>query len=155
MRQAFNSFLSKIRDENVTNFASFTVNSLASFLAVVVRLLQVKLLRRRKLFSRPALTANSSSLLSLTVAHICFSVAPDHFTGHPLVACPFADNPTLHVYLKLLARLLPPSTRQPGPVAVLLGQMLKLSLIFFANLSLSWGRQRNVYGCFSRIFLCT
>ena len=29
--QAFNSFLTKIRDENVTNFAIFSVNSLASF----------------------------------------------------------------------------------------------------------------------------
>ena len=62
--QAFNSFLSKIRDENVTNFASFSVNSLASFWAMVVRFLQVKLLRWRKRFSRPALAANSSSLLS-------------------------------------------------------------------------------------------
>ena len=30
----------------------------------------------------------------------------------------------------LFASLLPPSTRQPGPIAVLLGQTLKLSLIF-------------------------
>ena len=34
--QAFNSFLTKIWDENVTNFASFSVNSLASFWAIVV-----------------------------------------------------------------------------------------------------------------------
>ena len=44
---------------------------------------------------------------------------PDHFAGHSLVACPFADNSFPHVYLGLLASLLPPSTRQPGPVAVL------------------------------------
>ena len=34
------------------------------------------------------------------------------------------------VYLKLLASLLPTSTRQPDPVAVLFGQTLKLSFIF-------------------------
>ena len=31
-----------------------------------------------------------------------------------------------------------------GPVAVLLGQTLKLTWIFFTSLSCSWGRQRNV-----------
>ena len=35
--KAFNSFLTKIRDENVTNFASFSVNSLASFWAQHVK----------------------------------------------------------------------------------------------------------------------
>ena len=55
---------------------------------------------------------------------------PDHFAGHSLVVCPFADNSSPHVYLKLLASLLPTATRQPGPVAVLLGQTLKLSFIF-------------------------
>ena len=73
--QAFNSFLTKIRDENVTNFASFSVNSLASFCEIVVRLLQVKLLLRRKRFNQPALAANSSSLLSLTVVCVCFAIA--------------------------------------------------------------------------------
>ena len=34
-----------------------------------------------------------------------------------------------HVYLKLLPSLLPPFTRQPGPVAVLLGLTLKLRFI--------------------------
>ena len=37
-------------------------------------LLQVKLLRWRKWFSRPALTDNSSSLLSLVMAYICFTL---------------------------------------------------------------------------------
>ena len=41
--------------------------------------------------------------------------------------CPFADNSSPHVYLKLLTSLRPPSTRQPGPVAVPLGQTLKLA----------------------------
>ena len=36
--------------------------------------LQVKLLWRRKRFSQPALAANSSSLLSLMVAYICFAM---------------------------------------------------------------------------------
>ena len=35
----------------------------------------MKLLLRRKRFSQPALTDNSSSLLSLMVAYICFSIA--------------------------------------------------------------------------------
>ena len=61
--------------------------------------------------------------------HLCCH-RPDHFAGHSFVACPFADHPFPHVYVKLLASLLPPSTRQPGPVAVLLGQTLKLTLIF-------------------------
>ena len=46
---------------------------------------------------------------------------PDHHAGHSLVTYLFADHPSLHVYLQLLARLLPASSRQPGPVAVLLG----------------------------------
>ena len=61
--QAFNSFLSIIRDENVTNFSSFSVNSPASFWAIVV-------------FCRwsccgggnDSANQHSSSLLSLTVA---------------------------------------------------------------------------------------
>ena len=72
--QAFKSFLSKIRDENVINFSSFSVNSLASCWEIALCLLQVKLFARRKRFSRPALAANSSSLLSLAVAYICFAI---------------------------------------------------------------------------------
>ena len=34
--QMFNSFLSKVRDENVTDFSSFSVNSPASLWAIVV-----------------------------------------------------------------------------------------------------------------------
>ena len=77
----------------------------------------------RKQFIQPALAANSSSLLSLTVVYSC----GDHFVGHSLVACLFADHPSQHVYLRLLASLLPQSTKQPDPVAVPLG---KLSFIF-------------------------
>ena len=72
---------------------------------------------------------------------------PDHFAGHSLVACPFADNSSPHVYLQLLASLLPPSSRQPGPVAVLLGQMLKLS----CSHSLEVDRETSS-SCFSRVF---
>ena len=56
-----------------------------------------------------------------------FCHRPDHFAGHSLVACPFADNPVPHVYLRLLASLLPPSTQQSDAVAVLFGQTLKLN----------------------------
>ena len=102
-------------------------------------LLQVKLLRRRKRFSQPAL---ASKLLISAVTHSgvhLFRHRHDHFS-HSLMACLFPDHLPPHVYLKLLASLLPTSTRQPGPVAVLLGQTLKLSFIFFANLSCSWLR---------------
>ena len=115
--QAFNSFLSKIRDEDVTNFASLSVNSLASFC-------NWSLLQRRKRYSEPALAANSSSLLPRWRTFV--SPSPWSISG----TLPFADHPFRHVYLRLLACLLPPSTRQPGPVAVLLRQTLKLSFIF-------------------------
>ena len=70
------------------------------------------------------------------------------------MACPFADNSSPHVYLRLLSSLLPPSSRQPGPVAVLLGQTLKLCLIF-SPVSHSLGVDRETSsGCFSRVFLC-
>ena len=67
---------------------------------------------------------------------------PDHFVGPSLVACPFADNSSPHFYVRLLASLLPPSSRQPGPAAVLLGQMLKLSLIFHQSLTLFWSTDK-------------
>ena len=73
---------------------------------------------------------------------------PDHFAGHSLVACPFADNSSPHVYLRLLASVLPPSSRQPGPVAVLLGRTLKLC---FSH-SLGVDRETSS-GCFSQVFL--
>ena len=83
-----------------------------AFNSIVVRLLQVKLLRWRKWFNQPALVANSASLLVTHGGVHLFRHHPDHFAGHSLMACPFADNPSQHVYLKLLARLLPTSTRQ-------------------------------------------
>ena len=70
--QTFNSFISKIRDENHK-----LLQLLCEFSGILLGnscLLQVKLLRWRKRFSQPALTANSSSLLSLTVVYICFSI---------------------------------------------------------------------------------
>ena len=57
--QVFNSSLSKIQDENVTNFSSFSVYSLAFFWAIVVCLLQVDLLRLRKGLSWPHLWCHS------------------------------------------------------------------------------------------------
>ena len=54
---------------------------------------------------------------------------PDYFEGHSLVACPFADNSSPHVHIRLLAGLLPPSTRQP------------------------WVNREASSGCFSRVFL--
>ena len=83
-----------------------------------------------------------------------FCHRPDHFAGHSLVACPFADNSSPHVYLRLLAGLLPPSTRQPGPAAVLLGQSLKLSLIFSTISPCLWIDRETSSSCFSRLFLC-
>ena len=114
------------------------------FNSTVVRLLQVQLLRQRKLL----ITAVTDSGVYL------FRHCPDHFAGHSLVACPFADNSFLHFYLRLLTSLLPPSSRQPGPVAVLPGQMLKLHLIF-SPISHSLGVDREMSsGCFSRAILC-
>ena len=89
----------------------------ASFWAIIVHLLQMKLLRQRKWFSQPALVANSSSLLLLTVVFICFTIALI-ILRDTLLACPFANNPFPHVYLKLLVSL-PPPNRRPDPVAVL------------------------------------
>ena len=111
----------KIPDENVTNFASLSVNSLAS-------------LCKWSCCSggKDLVNQHSRKLLMSAVTHggvHLFRHRPDHFAGHALVACPFADHPFPHVYLKLLASLLPPSTRQPSPVADLLGQTLKLHFI--------------------------
>ena len=50
-------------------------NSGKVFNSIDVHPLQVKLLRQRKLFSQPALATNSSSVLSLTVAYICFAIS--------------------------------------------------------------------------------
>ena len=79
-----------------------------AFNSIVVRLLQVKLLRWRKWFNQPALVANSASLLVTHGGVHLFRHHPDHFAGHSLMACPFADNPSQHVYLKLF---LPPPGR--------------------------------------------
>ena len=112
--------------------------------SLIVRLLQVKLLRRRK---------RLISAVTHGGVHL-FRHRPDHFAGQSLVACLYADNSFPHVYLKLLAGLLPPSTRQPGPVAVLLGQMLKHSFIF-SPISHFVGVDRETSSsCFSRVFLC-
>ena len=99
----------------------------------VVRHLQVKLLRRRKRFSQPALGGR----------HL-FLHRPDHFAGHSLVACPFADNSSLHVYLRLLSSRPPPSS---SSLVLLLSSSdgCWSSVWFFRqSLTLSWGRQRNV-----------
>ena len=80
-------------------------------------------------------TSTGGKLLIFAVTHgglHLFLHRPDHVVGHTFVACPFSDHPSLHVYLKLLASLCPPSTRQPGPAAVLLGETLTFSLIFWS-----------------------
>ena len=66
-------------------------------------------------------TSTRCKLLISAVTHgggHLFRLHPDHFAGHSLVASPFTHNSSLHVYLRLLASLLPPSTRQPGSAAV-------------------------------------
>ena len=60
------------------------------------------------------------------------------------MTCPFADNSFPHVYLQLLASLFPPSSRQPGPVAVLLGQTLKLCFIFRQSLTLLGSKEKRL-----------
>ena len=87
-----------------------------------------------------------------------FGHCPDHCAGCSLMASLFADNSSPHVYLRLLASLLPPSTRQPGPVAVLLGQTLKLSLIFHQSLTLFWSTEKHLVAAspeFSSAYLTT
>ena len=102
-------------------------------------------------------TSTRCKLLISAVTHggvHLFLHRPDHFAGHSLMACPFADNSFPHVYLKLLASILPPSTRQPGPVAVFLRQTLKLKLTFLP-VSHSLGVDRETSsGCFARVFFC-
>ena len=86
----------------------------------------MKLLRQRKRFSQTALAANSSSLL----AYICFALII--FAGHSLMVSLFADNSLPHVYVKLLARLL------PGSLALLLSSSDKhWSSVWFFRPSLT------------------
>ena len=89
-------------------------------------------------------TSTHCKLLISAVTHGGGVHRPDRCAGHSLMACPFADNSSLHVYLRLLSSLLPPSTRQPGPVAVLLGQTLKLRLIFHQSLTLFWSTEKHL-----------
>ena len=59
----------------------------------------------------PTSTRGKLLISAVTPSRIhLFGHRPDHCAGHSLVACPFADNSSPHVYLKLLASLLPPST---------------------------------------------
>ena len=93
----------------------------------------------RKRFSQPALAVNSSSLLSLTLAYICFAIA--------LII--LQDTLLWRAHLQITH-----SIRQPGPFAVLLGQTLKLSFIF-SPISHSLGVNRKTSSsCFSQVFLC-
>ena len=99
-------------------------------------------------------TSTHGKLLISAVTHggvHLFHHRLDHFAGRSLPVC---CNSSPYVYLKLLSSLLPASSRQPGPVAVLLGQTLKLTFIF-SPISHSLGVDREVSsGCFSRVFLC-
>ena len=121
-----------------------------AFNSIVVHLLQVKLLRRRKWFSQPALTANSSSLLSLTEAYICFA---NTLIILWLRARLLITQSHMFISGSSLAFFLPP----PGSLAlfaVLLGQTLKLSFIF-SPISHSLGFDREMSsGWFSWVFLC-
>ena len=109
--------------------------------------LEVKLLQWRKRFIQPVVTAISSSLLSVTVVYICLAIAliilrdTLLWHAHLLITHP-------HTFLRLLTSLLPPSTRQPGPVAVLLGQTLKLSLIFYQSFTLFWSTEKCLAAAF-------
>ena len=128
--QVFNSLLTKIRDENVTNFSSFSVNSLASFWAIFV------LCKWSFCGGGNKPTSTRSKLLISAVTHggaHLFLHRPDHFVGHSIMACPSADNSSPHVYLRLLTSLLYPSTSQPDPL---------------------WVYRETSSGCFSRVFLC-
>ena len=91
-----------------------------AFNSLVVRLLQVKLLWRRKQFSQPALVANSLSLLSLTVAYICFAITliilQDTLSWR---AGLLITHYHMFISSSLLAFFLPP----PGSLALLLSSL--------------------------------
>ena len=134
----------KIRDENVTNFSSFSVNSLASCWAIVLCFLQVKLLRWRRWCSQPALAANSSSLLSLTVAYICFSIALIILWDTlSLRARLLMAHSCMFISGSSLAFFLPP----PGSLALLLSSSDSSVLFFRQSLTL--------ISCRTFLFFCS
>ena len=106
------------------------------------------MLRRRKRFSQPALAANSSFLLSLTVAYIGFTIAliilrdTLSWRAHLLIT-----HPHMFISGSSLAFFLPP----PGSLVLLLSSSDSAEAQF---LSLSWGRQRNILCRFFQVFLC-
>ena len=75
----------------------------------------MKLLRRRERFSQPALAANSSSLLSLTVAYICFAliILRDTLSWRARL---LITHPRMFISSSSLAFFLPPA----GSLALLL-----------------------------------
>ena len=103
----------------------------------------MKLLRRRKRFSQPALAANSSSLLSLTVAYICFAliILRDTLSWHARLLIThsrmFMSTSSLDFF------------QAARPCCCLPRTDAEAQFDFFAHLSLSWVRQRTSSGCFS------
>ena len=93
----------------------------------------MKLLRRTKRFSQPALAANSSSLLSLTVAYICFSIAltilRDTLSWRARL---LITNSCMFISGSLLAFFLPPA----GSLALLLSSSDSSDLLYRQILTL-------------------
>ena len=115
LEQTFNSLLTKIQDENVTNFSSSSVNSPASCWAVVV-------------FCKWS----------------CCGRGNDPAAQHPQITPHLCCHSRWRTFVS-------PSSRQPGPVAVLLGQLR----FILSPISHSLGVDRETSsGCFSRLFLC-
>ena len=110
-----------------------------AFNSTVVRLLQVKLLQRRK------------RLIS-TVTHGCvhlFRHRPDHFTGHSVMACPFADNSfCMFISSSSLAFFLPP----PGSLALLLSSPTDAEVLFFRqSLTLLGSTEKHLAGAYPEL----
>ena len=73
------NFLSKIRDENVTNFASFSVNSLASYSSASEVVAAEETIQPTSTRSKLLISAVTHSVIHL------FRHRLDHFVGHSLL----------------------------------------------------------------------
>ena len=101
----------------------------------------MKLLRRRKRFSQPALTDNSSSLLSLMVAYICFSIAliilRDALSWRARL---LITNSRMFISGSSLAFFLPPA----GSLALLLSSSDSSVLFYRQSLTLLGSTEKHV-----------
>ena len=133
--QAFNSFLSKIWDENFTYFASFSANSLASFC-------------KWSCCGEGNVSANQHSRQT---PHLCCHSRWRTFVSpSPLSSCGtlswrahlLITHPHMFISSSSLAFFLPP----PGSLSCCCPPRTdaEAQFYFFANLLLSWGWQRNV-----------